>query len=90
MRSTTSVAGLLALACLHGAALALTLNITAVGAQNGASTLECWAMEAPFALATTPGIAGSASVSLGNVTNFTYVVTPSGLDGGLHHAPSNQ
>lgn len=68
----------------------LNLNITAVGAQNGASTLECWSMDTPFSLATTPGIAGSSIIVLGNVTNFTYVVIPAGLDAGLHHAPGNQ
>lgn len=68
----------------------LNLNITAVGAQNGASTLECWTMDTPFSLATIPGIAGSASIILGNVTDFTYVVIPPGLDAGLHHAPVNQ
>ncbi|KAF3763240.1 hypothetical protein M406DRAFT_261022 [Cryphonectria parasitica EP155] len=90
MHVSRCLASLLASAGLQSLATALNLNITAVGAQNGASTLECWTMDTPFSIASTPGIAGSASIVLGDVTNFTYVVIPSGLDGGLHHAPSNQ
>lgn len=77
-------------ACFSAVVVALYLNITAIGAQNGASTLECWEMETPFSTSTTPGINGSASVVLGNVTNLSYTVTPPGLDGGFHNAAYNQ
>lgn len=80
----------LAWACVHSSMAATSLNITAIGAQNGASTLECWEMEAPFSISTTPGINGSASVVLGEVANLSYIVTPPGLDGGFHNAPYNQ
>lgn len=70
---------------------ALHLNLTAISANRyRQSTLECWAMDAPFVVSTDAGIAGSASVSLGNVTNLVYTVLPAGFDGGLHVAPKNQ
>lgn len=68
----------------------LNLNVTALGAANGASTLECWQMNAPFSISTEAGTAGSASASLGGLANFTYAVIPAGYDGGLHNAPRNQ
>lgn len=68
----------------------LNLNVTALGAANGASTLECWQLESPFSISAQPGTAGSASFELGDVANFTYAVIPAGYDGGLHNAPYNQ
>lgn len=70
--------------------MAVNLNITAITGSNDASVFECWEIDTPFSIATTPGIAGSAQLVLGSVTNLTYVVIPAGLDGGLHNAPLNQ
>ncbi|CAN8103336.1 unnamed protein product [Discula destructiva] len=68
----------------------LSLNMTAIGSQNGASTLECWQMDSPFSISDTPGINGSAVVDLGDVANISYIVTPPGLDGGYHNPPHPQ
>jgi hypothetical protein len=68
-----------------------SLNITVIGARNNQSTLECWSLEPSFASSTQPGIAGSASLSLGPVgDNATYTIVPAQLDGGLHNAPVRQ
>lgn len=71
-------------------ATGLNLNVTALGAANGASTLECWQTNASFSISTEAGTAGSASMSLGDVANLSYAVIPAGYDGGLHNAPYNQ
>ncbi|PSR83815.1 hypothetical protein BD289DRAFT_435236 [Coniella lustricola] len=80
----------LTLACAASAVQALNLNITALGAANNASTLECWQMTTPFTISSTAGTSGSASLELGDVTNLTYTVLPAGFDGGLHNAPRAQ
>lgn len=69
-----------------------TLNITAITAENDASVLECWALQPPFSISSTPGIKGSQIVSLGTTgsNNITYSVTPPRSDGGLHNAPVPQ
>lgn len=69
---------------------ALKLNITAISARNGCSTLECWQLDAPFDLSDEPGTAGSAVTRLGNAANVSYSVVPPHFDGGLHAAPHNQ
>lgn len=71
-------------------AAGLRLNVTALGAANGASTLACWQMDTPFSVATAAGIAGSATLRLGSVADLVYTVIPAGFDGGLHNAPYNQ
>lgn len=71
-------------------AAALSLNITAIGAANDASTLECWQMDAPFESSATPGVSGSATALIGTAENITYTVLPAAFDGGLHNAPLNQ
>lgn len=68
----------------------LRLNVTAIGAQDGASTLECWQVDSPFDISTDPGTAGSAVASLGSVANMSYTIIPSNYDGGVHNAPHNQ
>ncbi|KAK7914058.1 hypothetical protein PG985_011761 [Apiospora marii] len=84
----------MALACLCVPEVAgageTKLNITAIGATGGKSTLECWQMDAPFAVSDTPGTRGSAAASLGNVTKLDFGVIPANFDGGLHNAPANQ
>jgi len=66
------------------------LNVTAIGASGGKSTLECWQLDAPFAVSDTPGTRGSAAAKLGNVSSLGLTVLPAGFDGGLHNAPANQ
>lgn len=76
-------------ALLHSAA-ALQLNITALSAANNSSTLECWQMETPFTISTQQGTAGSAQLSLGNISTMSYSVLPAQFDAGVHNAPANQ
>lgn len=82
----------LALCAFQGASAAEApkLNVTAIGASGGKSTLECWQLDAPFAVSDTPGTRGSAAATLGNVSNLGMTVLPAGFDGGLHNAPANQ
>lgn len=87
MYATTVLSSLVLSASL---AAALNLNVTALGAANGASTLECWQLESPFSISSQAGTAGSASLNLGDAANLTYAVIPAGFDGGLHNAPYNQ
>lgn len=72
------------------AAAPLKLNVTAIGAQDGHSTLECWQLDSPFDVSDQPGTAGSAATSLGSAANISYSVLPASFDGGLHNAPYNQ
>lgn len=65
-------------------------NITAIGAANGRSTIECWQIARPFDISTDPGTAGTAAQQLGDSTNLTFTILPPRFDGGLHHAPAVQ
>jgi hypothetical protein len=65
------------------------LNLTAIGAKNSESTLQCWSV-GPFVTSSTPGTSGASSVFLGNTSNATYTVIPPRFDGGLHTAPAVQ
>lgn len=78
------------LASLLQQSAALQLNITALGAADNASTLECWQMDTPFTISTQSGTAGSAQLQLGNTSTITYGVLPAQFDGGVHNAPANQ
>jgi hypothetical protein len=79
-----------AVALLMSGVSCLNLNVTAIGAQDGRSTIECWQMNTPFNISTQPGTAGTAIVTLSDVANVTYTVLPSNFDGGVHNAPVNQ
>jgi hypothetical protein len=68
----------------------LKLNVTAIGAQDGSSTLECWQLDHPFVTSNEPGTSGSAQAQLGGVANISYSIIPSNFDGGIHNAPQNQ
>lgn len=72
------------------AVLGLHLNITALGAADGASTLECWEIDTPFAISTQQGTAGNAQLQLGNTSTISYSVLPAQFDAGVHNAPANQ
>ena len=80
----------LALALQLPVASSLQLNITAIGAQDGASTIECWQMDSPFTTSSTPGTSGSAVAALSSVSSLSYTLLPPAYDGGLHNAPAMQ
>ncbi|KAL5378259.1 hypothetical protein DPSP01_009192 [Paraphaeosphaeria sporulosa] len=66
------------------------LNITAIGAAGGRSTIECWQITRPFDTSTDPGTAGTKAQQLGDTTNLTLTILPPKFDGGLHNAPAVQ
>lgn len=78
------------LAALFQPSVALQLNITALGAANNASTLECWQIDTPFTISTQQGTSGSAQLQLGNLSTVSYSVLPAQFDAGAHNAPANQ
>ena len=78
------------LAALLPPSVALQLNITALGAANNASTLECWQMDTPFTISTQQGTSGSAQLQLGNTSTMSYSVLPAEYEAGVHNAPANQ
>ncbi|KAL1848874.1 hypothetical protein Daus18300_013486 [Diaporthe australafricana] len=78
------------LAALLQPSVALQFNITALGAANNASTIECWQMDTPFTISTQQGTAGSAQLQLGNASTVSYSVLPAQYDAGVHNAPANQ
>ncbi|KAI1767828.1 hypothetical protein GGR53DRAFT_480841 [Hypoxylon sp. FL1150] len=80
----------LTLALSVPAASSLQLNVTAIGARDGSSTLECWQMNTPFDISTQPGTSGSAVATLSSVSNLSYTIIPSNFDGGIHNAPHAQ
>lgn len=65
------------------------LNITAISAANGSSTLECWQLD-NFTVSNTPGTVGALSVFFGEASNVSYTVIPPRTDAGLHRAPAAQ
>ena len=66
------------------------LNITAISGKDGASTIECWQLSAPFVASDQPGTAGAVFTQLGATGNTTYSIIPAKFDGGLHNAPTVQ
>ena len=66
------------------------LNLTAITAANGESTLECWQLSDPFTVSNQAGTIGTAVKPLGNVTNAIYTILPARFNGGLHQAPAVQ
>ncbi|PFH62466.1 hypothetical protein XA68_13368 [Ophiocordyceps unilateralis] len=81
------------LGCLlagQGLAISISnLNLTALAASDGKSTLECWQV-GPFESSTRAGTSGTPSFFFGDVVNATYAVIPPKFDGGLHNAPAFQ
>ncbi|KAK3934377.1 hypothetical protein QBC46DRAFT_399972 [Diplogelasinospora grovesii] len=65
------------------------LNLTAISAAHGSSTLECWQF-GPFSSSSTPGTTGALNLVLGDMSNASYSVIPPRFDGGLHNAPAPQ
>ncbi|KAI4120562.1 MAG: hypothetical protein LQ338_006925 [Usnochroma carphineum] len=66
------------------------LSITAISAINGASTIECWRLTAPFKTSAEAGVSGASLAQLGKAGNVSYVVLPPRYNGGLHNAPAVQ
>ncbi|KAL8900632.1 MAG: hypothetical protein Q9207_005603 [Kuettlingeria erythrocarpa] len=66
------------------------LFVTAISAQDGASTIECWELAAPFVVSTDAGVTGAAFVQLGQTGSVSYAVIPPKYNGGLHNAPQVQ
>lgn len=71
-------------------ALSVGLNVTVIGARDGKTRFECWALSAPFVSSEQFGIVGTETAALGDVTNITYNVIPAGFDSGFHNAPTIQ
>ncbi|KAF2774282.1 hypothetical protein EJ03DRAFT_322875 [Teratosphaeria nubilosa] len=65
------------------------LNMTAITASNGSSTLQCWQFP-NFTVSTTPGTQGSLELFLGEATNITYSAIAPRTNAGLHNAPAPQ
>ena len=78
------------LSCLSCIFAQQHLNITALSASNGTSTLECWQLTMPLSVSTEAGTKGSVTQSLGQVANATLSYLPAGFNGGTHNAPSAQ
>ncbi|KAI9879906.1 MAG: hypothetical protein M1830_006573 [Pleopsidium flavum] len=66
------------------------LNLTAISAVNGESTLECWQLSNPFTVSNQAGTTGTAVQQLGNVANASYAIIPAQFNGGVHCAPAVQ
>lgn len=66
------------------------LQITAISAKDGASTIECWQLQAPFVVLSQPGVSGVAFAQLGKAGNISCAMIPAKYDGGLHNAPNIQ
>jgi hypothetical protein len=66
------------------------LNLTALTAAHGESTLECWQLASPFKQSSDSGTSGALLLPLGDVANASYSVIPARFDGGFHHAPTLQ
>lgn len=66
------------------------LNVTAIAAKDGASTLECWRLAAPFVVSTGAGVTGAAFAPLAKAGDVSFGIVPAKYDGGLHNAPQVQ
>ncbi|KAL8947388.1 MAG: hypothetical protein Q9222_006327 [Ikaeria aurantiellina] len=66
------------------------LNVTAISAKNGTSTIECWQLSNPFKASADAGVAGASFAQLGKAGNTSYALIPPKFDGGLHNAPTVQ
>ncbi|KAK7699520.1 hypothetical protein SLS64_011658 [Diaporthe eres] len=67
--------------------LSTKLNVTVLGTANDQSRFECWELAASFTSSTQPGVVGTHTTKLGDVSNITYNVAPAGYDSEVHTAP---
>ncbi|KAI1763109.1 hypothetical protein GGR53DRAFT_498620 [Hypoxylon sp. FL1150] len=72
---------------LMGVSTCLQLNVTAISARDGSSTLECWQVGQPF---TRLGAPGRVDAMLGGVSTISYGIRPANHDAGIHNAPGNE
>ncbi|KAI4270963.1 MAG: hypothetical protein L6R38_006966 [Xanthoria sp. 2 TBL-2021] len=66
------------------------LNVTAISAKNGASTIECWRLAAPFKASSEAGVSGASFAQLGKAGSASYALIPAKFGGGLYNAPTVQ
>ena len=64
-----------------------TLNLTALGARDGLSTIECWQLANPFQTTNQVGVPGTSQLPLGNITDMSYTVIPPKYFPDIHPAP---
>ena len=64
-----------------------TLNLTSLGARNGASTIECWQLANPFQTTQQVGVPGTLQLQLGDVSNMSYTIVPPKFYPAPHNAP---
>ena len=67
-----------------------SLNVTAISAQNGFSTLECWQIQPGFTTSSQAGTTGASILQLGSLANMSYSVIPPRFNASFHNAPTNQ
>ncbi|KAI0842020.1 hypothetical protein F5Y06DRAFT_258836 [Hypoxylon sp. FL0890] len=66
------------------------LNMTTLTGRDNVSVLECWQLTTPFVKSDVPGVSGTQTLNMGDLSNATYTVIPPRFDGGLHRAPFKQ
>ncbi|KAI1391405.1 uncharacterized protein F4822DRAFT_184795 [Hypoxylon trugodes] len=64
----------------------LKLNVTAVSARDGRSTIECWQLDQPFSWYPN----GAFAASFHSLSSMTYTFVPRGYDTGSVNAPRKQ
>jgi hypothetical protein len=62
--------------CCAQLSLATTpkLNLTALGADKGESTIECWQLDAPFTTSAGAGTAGALALNMGDLSHHDLTV----------------
>ncbi|KAI0179818.1 hypothetical protein GGR52DRAFT_568589 [Hypoxylon sp. FL1284] len=90
MRSSSILLSALAalMPATASAADTIKLNVTAISARDGVSTLECWQMDRPLEIPTQSDLPGSIRGVLSNVSTVTYTVLPPKYDSPVHPAPT--
>jgi hypothetical protein len=68
----------------------MLFNVTAIGAEHGLSTLECWEVDAPFDVSGDRATTGSSIAQLGEVASMSLGYALPGDEPEPHNAPVNQ
>lgn len=68
----------------------LRFNVTAVGAQHGKSTIECWEVKTSFDISEDTATRGSSVAQLGDVSSISLSYAWPGDEPEAHNAPANQ
>lgn len=61
----------------------IRLNITAIGAYGGHSTLKCWGIDSPVLISHDRTMARGMIALLGDVSNISWTVLPPTFDNGI-------